>query len=91
MAPQNVEIIQRIYDAYESQNVDELLAPLHEDFEIRASDELPWGGSFKGTDGMMEFIQKISSHVQSIVDVDELVEAGNHVRLGQGLPARDQW
>lgn len=28
---------------------------------------------------MMEFIKKISSYVDSVVEVDELVEAGDHV------------
>ena len=79
MATQNIEIIERVYDAYASRDVEGLLAILDEDFEIRASEPLPWGGSFKGKDGMMEFIQRISSHVESIVDVDEMFEAGDHV------------
>lgn len=79
MAAQNVEIIERVYDAYASRDVEGLLASLHEDFEIRASEPLPWGGSFKGRDGMMEFIKRISTHVESVVEVDEMVEAGDHV------------
>jgi uncharacterized protein len=79
VASQNVEIIEGVYEAYASRDVEGLLGSLHEDFEIRASEPLPWGGSFHGKDGMMEFIGRISSHVQSRVDVDELVEAGDHV------------
>jgi uncharacterized protein len=79
LASQNVQVIERIYEAYANRDVDGLLGALHQDFEIRASEPLPWGGSFKGTDGMMEFIQRISSHVDSRVDVDEMVEAGDHV------------
>jgi ketosteroid isomerase-like protein len=79
LASQNVQLIEGVYEAYASRDVEGLLGSLHEDFEIRASEPLPWGGSFKGKDGMMEFIGRISSHVQSRVDVDELVEAGDHV------------
>src|SRR4051794_30607800 len=75
----NIEIVQAIYDAYGTKNVDALLAPLHDDFQISASDPLPWGGTFNGRDGMMEFIGKISSFIDSRVDVDEMVEAGDHV------------
>lgn len=79
MASQNIKIMEQVYEAYANRDVEGLLGPLHEDFEISASTPLPWGGSFKGTDGMMEFIKRISSHVESIVDLDELVEAGDHV------------
>jgi ketosteroid isomerase-like protein len=75
----NIEIVQGVYDAYGSKDVDALMAPLHDDFQISASDPLPWGGRFKGRDGMMEFIGKISSFIDSRVDVDEMVEAGDHV------------
>lgn len=79
MASQNVEIMEQVYEAYANRDVEGLLGSLHEDFEIRASEPLPWGGSFRGKDGMMEFIGLITSHVQSRVDVDEMVEAGDHV------------
>jgi ketosteroid isomerase-like protein len=71
--------MERVYEAYANRDVEGLLGSLHEDFEIRASEPLPWGGSFRGKDGMMEFIGLITSHVQSRVDVDEMVEAGDHV------------
>jgi ketosteroid isomerase-like protein len=79
LASENVEIMERVYEAYASRDVDGLLGSLHEDFEIRANEPLPWAGSFRGRDGMMEFIGRITSHVDSRVDVDEMVEAGDHV------------
>jgi ketosteroid isomerase-like protein len=33
-AQQNLETVQRVYDAYETRDVDGLLAPLDDDFEI---------------------------------------------------------
>lgn len=78
-ADQNLETVRALYAAYETRDVEGLLAPLHDDFEVYQSELLPWGGTYKGRDGMMEFIQSITSHIDSIVVVEELVEAGDHV------------
>ncbi len=80
----NIEIVEAIYVAYGTKDVDALLSPLHDDFQISASDPLPWGGRYSGREGMMEFIGKISSYIDSRVDVDEMVDAGDHViAIGQ--------
>lgn len=76
---QNLETVRALYDAYESRDVEGLMAPLHEDFEVYQSEHLPWGGTYKGRDGMMEFIQAITSHIDSVVVVEELVESGDDV------------
>ncbi len=65
-AQQDRELVQSVYDAYANRDVDRLLGTLHDDFEMPAMKELPWGGHFKGRDGMMEFVKKISSHVASV-------------------------
>lgn len=65
-AQQDRELVQSVYDAYANRDVDGLLGTLHDDFEMPATKELPWGGHFKGRDGMMEFVKKISSHVASV-------------------------
>lgn len=79
MASQNVEIVQRALEANERRDVEGLFALLDEDFEVIASDVLPWGGRYKGRDGMLEFLKQFGGHVTAAIDADELVEAGNHV------------
>jgi ketosteroid isomerase-like protein len=78
-ADQNLETVRALYAAYESRDVEGLLAPLADDVEIYQSELLPWGGTYKGREGMMAFIQAITSHIDSIVVVEELVEAGDDV------------
>ena len=78
-AQQNIETVQRVYDAYAARDVDALLASLDDDFEVYQSDQLPWGGRYKGRDGMMEFIKAITTYVDSIVVAEEMFQAGNHV------------
>ena len=78
-AEQNLDTIRALYEAYASRDVEGLLALLDDEFEVRQSELLPWGGSYKGPDGMIEFIKNITSHIDSIVVVEEMVEAGDHV------------
>ncbi len=77
---QNLETVRALYDAYSSRDVEALLGTLHDDeFEIYQSESLPWGGTYKGRDGMMEFVKNITTHIDSVVVVEELFEAGDHV------------
>jgi ketosteroid isomerase-like protein len=78
-AEQNLETVRALYAAYEARDVEGLLASLDDEFEVYQSELLPWGGTYKGPDGMIEFIKNITSHIDSIVVVEELVEAGDHV------------
>lgn len=78
-AQQNMETVRGVYDAYETRDVDGLLASLDDEFEISQSDLLPWGGRYKGRDGMMEFIKSITTYVDSVVVVEEMFEAGDTV------------
>jgi ketosteroid isomerase-like protein len=78
-AQQKMETVQGVYDAYAARDVDGLLAPLDDDFEIGQSELLPWGGRYKGRDGMMEFIKSITTYVDAVVVVEEMFEAGDHV------------
>jgi len=78
-ASQNQEIMRVHVFAYASRDPDALLGSLAEDFEIYQSELLPWGGRYKGRDGMMEFVKGITTHIDSVVDVEEMFEAGDHV------------
>lgn len=78
-ASQNMETVRGVYKAYETRDVDGLLASLDDEFEVYQSELLPWGGRYKGRDGMMEYIKGISTYVESGVVVEEMFEAGGQV------------
>lgn len=78
-AQQNLEAVLSVYDAYAKKDPEAILAPLDDEFEFRQSELVPWGGSYRGRDGFMEFLGKITTHVDSVVEVEEVVEAGDHV------------
>lgn len=76
---QNRVAVRSAYDAYASNDLEALLALLDDDFEFRQSELVPWGGSYRGREGMSEFLGRITTHVDSVVDPEEFVEADDHV------------
>ena len=47
---------------------------------------LPWGGHFKGHDGLGEFVMALLGAIDSAVTVDAMFQAGDHV-VQQGRTA----
>lgn len=78
-AQQNLETVRAVYTAYETRDVEGLLGLLDDEFEVYHSELLPWGGRYRGRDGMMEYIKGISTYVESGVVVEELFSAGDDV------------
>lgn len=76
---QNLETLRSAYDAYANKDIESFLALLDDEFEFRQSELVPWGGSYRGREGMIEFLGTITAHVDSGVEVEEMVEAGEHV------------
>jgi ketosteroid isomerase-like protein len=71
--------VRSAYETYESKDLETFLALLDDEFEFRQSELVPWGGSYRGREGMIEFFGRITTHVDSVVDPEEFVEADDHV------------
>lgn len=74
MSEDNVEIVQRGYEAYrrgDIQDVSELFDP---EIEIYQSERVPWGGRYEGLEGAGQFFGKLTETVESEVDPDQLIE-----------------
>ena len=75
---QNLETLRSAYDAYANKDLESFLGLLDDEFEFRQSELVPWGGRYRRREGMIEFLGKIAAHVDSVVEVEEMVEAGEH-------------
>lgn len=74
-----VEIVQEVYEAFgrrDLANVFELLSPA---VEIVQSEELPWGGVYKGHEGARAFFGKLGSAIDSKLEFERLIGAGDRV------------
>ena len=74
-----IEIVQAIYDAFGRRDVPKVFSLFAPDIEIVQSEELPWGGIYRGHAGAREFLGKLTSSISSTVIVERLINSADHV------------
>ena len=75
----DVERIQELYRAFEKRDVLSVAQLMSPEVEIRQSEELPWGGEYKGHGGLQKFAKKLLDHVDSRVIIEQYIDAGQSV------------
>ncbi len=76
---QYAELIAAGYEAYAKKDFQKILELLHPEIEVYQSDELPWGGSYRGLPEFAQFMGKLTEYADTVVEVDEIVEAADTV------------
>jgi ketosteroid isomerase-like protein len=80
MSQQNIHVVRSLYAAFFRRDfvaIAQLVAP---DLEISQSSELPWGGTYRGIDGLQQFFGKLTSHLDnSALPIERFLDAGDHV------------
>jgi ketosteroid isomerase-like protein len=79
MSAANLKLVQELYEAFARRDVAAVLARFHADAEIRQSDLLPWGGHYRGHEGIREFFGRLREAIDSAVSLERLIDAGDHV------------
>jgi ketosteroid isomerase-like protein len=79
MGRANVGIVARVYDAFRTRKHPEVFALLHPDIEIFQSNEVPWGGVYRGHEGVGQFFAKLTGKITSTVIIERYVDAGDQV------------
>ena len=74
-----LEVVKQIYDAFGRRDVSKVLSLFSPDIEIVQSPELPWGGTYHGHAGTMEFFGKLTARINSTVVIDRYINAGDVV------------
>ena len=75
----DIELIEAIYAAFGRRDLPALLRHLGNDVEIIQSAELPWGGIHLGHAGVRQFFTALQIHLDSHVEMERLIDAGDHV------------
>jgi ketosteroid isomerase-like protein len=81
MAPSPIDIVRSLYDAFGRRDVQAVFALFSPEIEITQSPELPWGGRYHGHDGAGQFFAKLTSHINSIVEIERLIASGEQVTV----------
>jgi ketosteroid isomerase-like protein len=79
MAEGNTQIISSLYEAFSRRDMQALLLLLDPQIEVRQTTLLPWGGTYQGHQGIMSFAASLLEHLDSRVEPEEYVEAGDTV------------
>lgn len=79
MAENNTQVIMKLYEAFARRDLPALLQWVDPEIEIRQTTQLPWGGTYQGQQGLMSFAAKLLENLDSRVEMEEFVEAGESV------------
>lgn len=79
MTTEHEELVRNVYDAYARRDVTAALSHFSPDVEYVQTDLLPWGGRYCGIEGAQASLGKLLAHVDSRVEVEETIAAGDHV------------
>jgi hypothetical protein len=79
MSEANINVVKSLYEAFGQQDRSAIIALVDPMIEIRQSDLLPWGGSYKGLGGLQNFFTKLLTNVESQLDRNQYIDAGDDV------------
>jgi uncharacterized protein len=75
----NVEVVRRLYDAFAATDLETILTLVDPDIVITQTEELPWGGEYRGYDGLRDFFGAIRGNIASQVTHVAVFSAGDRV------------
>ena len=80
MSSRNVEIVRRLYRAFNEGALDSMLEGANADVEFDASERLPDEGVIRGRDAYRRFVERtFDTWERFVVEIDELLDAGDAV------------
>jgi uncharacterized protein len=75
----NLATIRRLYEAFDARDSSAISELFAEDVELWQTPELPWGGSFRGHEGVFSHFLTLIAHINSRLVHESLFVAGDHV------------
>jgi ketosteroid isomerase-like protein len=74
-----IEVVEAIYQAFELRDMPAVFKLFAANIEISQSDQLPWGGTFKGHDGARRFLTGLTSRINPSLRIDRFIKCGDDV------------
>jgi len=72
-------VVSELYEAFGRRDLTKVFSLLSPDVKITQSEELPWGGVYRGHDGARQFFGKLGSTINSTLEIERLIRSGDHV------------
>jgi ketosteroid isomerase-like protein len=77
----DLEKIEELYRAQQKRDISSILMLMSPEVEIIQSPELPWGGNYRGHDGVKKFLATLAEHIDSQVQVERMIDAGDKIAV----------
>ncbi|MCU1366746.1 MAG: hypothetical protein JWL72_648 [Ilumatobacteraceae bacterium] len=74
-----VDIVQTIYDGFSRNDLKGVLVWCSPDVVVIQDPALPWGGTFVGPSGVVDFVTKLITATESTIEAEQLFQAGDRV------------
>lgn len=79
MERNNVRVVAALYNAFVRQDLGTVRRLIGPGFTVTNTEQLPWGGQFEGMQGLRTFTKRLLGKVDTRVEVEEYVQAGDDV------------
>ena len=79
MTADSEDLVRAIYDAYARRDVASAFANFSPEITFSQTPLLPWGGEYHGIEGAQASFAKLVSHIESRVEVEDVISAGDRV------------
>src|SRR6476660_6031741 len=80
LSEEDVELVRTLYDAFDSKELDGVVALLADDMITEAALGVPWSGTYHGPEGFRRFLEIIDEYVELTIETDSVVDTGSAVR-----------
>jgi ketosteroid isomerase-like protein len=79
MSANPVQVVQAVYEGFSRRDLPKVFSLFAADLEIFQSEQLPWGGHFRGHAGAQEFFARLTSRLNSTLEIERYISAGEQV------------
>jgi uncharacterized protein len=79
MSSNNVAIIDRIYEAFETRDFPALFNLLSPAILITQCHEVPWGGDFRGLEEVKDFFGKVNKYLENHVTIERVIDGNDRI------------
>jgi ketosteroid isomerase-like protein len=88
MTSEKIQIVAALYQAHANRDVPTILEFSDPALEIVQTELLPWGGHYKGFEGLQSFVGKLVEYVEAVPEPLDYIEAGDNVAVYGRLKGR---
>jgi hypothetical protein len=81
MSADNIDLINRIYQAFENKDTATLLSLLSNNVIVVQCPQVPWGGAFQGIDEAQLFFGTLNKYLDSHVTVELIINGGDRIAV----------